>query len=253
MIKKTWLVLAVLTLGIVSASAADEKKSFNLSSSPQQIFVSHAIDVEVIPSDRNMMVVEATPKAMKQFRHHYRGGKLVLKRYQKGFNLIPTGDIEVKLYVTGITNITRINASGASEVELKSDKNLALRIIDASGASKVNIEGTVNSLSADISGASSLDFEGSAKGLILDVSGASKVDIESSTIEKVSADVSGASKLELEGKIISLVADVSGASKLDADEATIEVASLEASGASKIMTNAQKVVHSKASGGSSIR
>lgn len=251
--KKIWMVLAAMLLGIVSASADDVKKNIQLNSSPQQITVSHAIDVEVIPSDRNMMVVKASPKALEQFKHSYTGGKLVLRREGKLFRRITTGDIEVKLYVTDVTKVTTINASGASEVELESNQPLGLRSIDASGASKIKLEGQLQSLSVDISGASKLDFEGSAKSIALDVSGASKVDLDATTIAELSADISGASRVDLEGKIGRLTADVSGASKLEGDDATIEVASLEASGASSIRVNAQKVIKSSATGGSSIR
>lgn len=251
--KRIWMVLVALLLGIVNVSAGNEKKNIDLNSSPRQITVSNAIEVEVISSNRNMMEVEASSRAMKHFRYTDNGDKLVLNRNQKGFNLFSQGRIKIKLYVTDIRKITTIDVTGASEVELKSNQQLALRIVDASGASKVTLEGQLQSLSADITGASKLDFDGSAERVILDVSGASRADIDTSFTKALSADVTGASKVQLEGKIERLVADVSGASGLDAEDAIIDIASLEASGASSINVPTQKFEKRSASGGSKIR
>ncbi|MBR8712660.1 GIN domain-containing protein [Porphyromonas levii] len=253
MIKRTWMVLVALLLGVASASAGDVKKNFDLDSSPRIIEVSSAIDVEVISSNRNMMEVVGSAKALKQFEYSLSKGKLVLKRKTKLFDNLVSGKIEIKLYITGVKDIVSIEASGASAVELESNVPLALRTLDISGASKISIEGQVRIFGADVSGASKLDFEGSAQEMILDLSGASRAEVDVLSVNELSVDVSGASGMELTGKVRRLVADVSGASRLDAQEAVIEAASLEASGASRITAKPIKVEHSSATGGSSIR
>lgn len=246
------MVLVAMLLGIVSVSASVDEKNINLSSSPQKIFVRYDIEVTIIPSNRNMIVVEGGRKALKEFRHTYKNGTLVIKR-KKGFiRRLFTGDLEVKLYVSDVNKINTINASGASEVELNSDLSLGLRNIAASGASVIYLNGKLQGLKANISGASKLEFIGSARQMTLDVSGASRVDLMVTSIGNLNTDISGASRVELEGRVGRLDADVSGASKLEADDALVDIASLEASGASTINVDAKKVEKSRASGGSEI-
>lgn len=253
MVNKLWAVIALAILGISAASAAEDVKKFSLPTTPREVFVSYNVQVEIIPSNQNLMVVETSSEEMKNFSYSYRDGRLVLKRKKKKYNFLGREDIEVKLYVANISQITALNASGASQIELESSSALGLRAIDVSGASKVYFSGMINDLRVDVSGASGMKFDGKGNTLLLDVSGASHVDLEASVIGTVRADVSGVSSLEMQGEIGTLEADVSGASSLRAKTARIEVASLEASGASRIATNATNVIKSEASGGSSIR
>lgn len=94
-------------------------------------------------------------------------------------------------------DIENLDVSGASKVSLFDINNDSLQI-DASGASKIKIEGATKDLSADMSGASFLDAENlKAENASIEASGASKADVFVSNDLK--ADLSGASKVYYSG------------------------------------------------------
>jgi hypothetical protein len=97
------------------------------------------------------------------------------------------------LRITGRTaKISSVDASGASQIELKNIGRHALTV-KGSGASKVSVFGAPNSLKLDASGASQMKFG-------------------NLTLETLVADLSGASNLTLAGTVQNATVSASGAS-----------------------------------------
>jgi Putative auto-transporter adhesin, head GIN domain len=88
--------------------------------------------------------------------------------------------------------INSLVASGATETNLKLASNHAFNL-DGSGASKVNVKGTVSSLDCELSGASRATFGNLA-------------------MSRLDASLSGASELSIKGSADEVVAELSGAS-----------------------------------------
>lgn len=105
-----------------------------------------------------------------------------------------------------------IDASGAARVNVVDLAGGTLSI-DASGASKIILVGTVNELTADVSGASSLDGRGLKAGTArIDASGASSADVDVS--ERIVASASGASRIGYSGNPATIDQNASGAGKV---------------------------------------
>jgi hypothetical protein len=108
--------------------------------------------------------------------------------------------------------IESFDISGASTGTLTNIKNESLTI-DASGASKIKIDGEAGELIVDISGASRLDAENlKAENVTVEASGASSATVVA--LNELSADASGASNVRYVGEPKSLDKKSSGASSV---------------------------------------
>ena len=107
-----------------------------------------------------------------------------------------------------------IKASGMCNIESEGVVTQDAMHFDLSGASHVDMNVILkSSLHVKASGASKLDFAGSVESLVLDISGASKVSSEDLLAQNAQLDISGASKVDVfAANQLSL--DVSGASKV---------------------------------------
>ena len=249
------LVTTLVLVGVMALSAqAQTPMTISLKDSPTRLQVSHSIEVKIIPSTKNEMVVVEEGKGG-TFKYTFENGKLTLSREKKSrrrwFNF-GEDDIEVKLYVTDVTKLEEVSASGASEVDIKQSHVLNIRRVDLSGASSFEAQGSLRSTSVILSGASEFDFDGSIQQLSVDGSGASEVDVDGDITGKLSVDLSGASSMEYKGYVKEARIDVSGASSFKGKRATADTAWLEASGASKITLPTKDCKSSTASGMSSI-
>lgn len=197
---------------------------------------SSALEVELIPSDREYVQVLAPANAepyvvvkkekktlhigIKEgvsFRFSDRDNDDCLKVivYFKDLNTIKgAGAVELDLkgaYDAQGKNMS-ILLSGASSFE-GSLSNVSKMTMDLSGASEADLKGVCDDLKLQASGASEADLEGfSAKNFSGTLSGASKADL---TVTKTfSATVSGASKMEVKGYPKVLKAEKSGVSSI---------------------------------------
>jgi len=111
-------------------------------------------------------------------------------------------------------DIDRIEVSGASRVTAEDVTGERL-VIEVSGASRLEIDGSVRVLEIGGSGASRIDGERlAAERLEINLSGASRVDVE--VTDRAEGNLSGASRLALTGDENPVVAiDVSGGSAVD--------------------------------------
>jgi hypothetical protein len=109
-------------------------------------------------------------------------------------------------------SIEHIDASGASKISLEGASGPSL-VIETSGASKVSLAGEVNKLEIDVSGASNIDAENlKAKVANVEASGASKVGVF--VTEGISTNASGASKIWYTGNPTSVDNKSTGASSV---------------------------------------
>jgi hypothetical protein len=118
----------------------------------------------------------------------------------------------LNVYIT-IPEITRLEISGAAEIQGKNTIGGDQLYINASGASEANLELDINTLRTEISGAADVRLTGKAGNHSTDVSGASTIDVEDLLVEKTMADVSGAAtaKISKKGDVIG---NVSGAGNI---------------------------------------
>ena len=160
---------------------------------------------------------------------------------------------KVKVYLQ-MTDIRRINASGASSLCFDGNFSASDLDIDLSGASKLNdlnvkgassfslecsgaskavVSAEFDVVKIDATGASNVTFNGTAKLLNADLSGASKVSGRGD-FGKCDIECSGASNIEMQGTCKNLSIEGSGACKIDAKDFSAKNADVELSGASNM-------------------
>lgn len=156
-----------------------------------KIDVSHVFQVEVTAQSNYSVEVEADDNLLQYVKTEVRGGTLHIELDHR----VKTGN-PMRVRVSA-PNIDRIEATGASRVNVSNLKNGELAI-DTSGASKVSINGETGNLIVDISGASSVDAASlTAATANIDASGASNVTVNAAN--ELIADASGASRINYLG------------------------------------------------------
>lgn len=138
---------------------------------------------------------------------------------------------KMALYIT-VTNLKKIDASGAVDIRTETRIAVPELTIDASGASEGKFELAVDRLSLDCSGASKFKFVGSAANVDMDLSGASEIyayemlsenyrieisgagNAQISVSKKLSAEVSGAGSIRYKGSPAEVSQDMSGAGSI---------------------------------------
>lgn len=109
-------------------------------------------------------------------------------------------------------NIEALDISGVSKVNISNLDNQSFKI-EASGASKVSLEGRTKHLDLDISGASRIESrELEVSKVSIDGSGASRANVN--VLSTLSADLSGASKVRYSGNPQKIIKKTSGAGSL---------------------------------------
>jgi hypothetical protein len=86
----------------------------------------------------------------------------------------------------------------------------------------------------------------------IDASGASKVNVNGIRNSEMRTDTSGASRISLSGETAQLLVEVSGASSVDAENLKAETADISASGASRVSTFTLNELRARASGASKV-
>ena len=121
----------------------------------------------------------------------------------------PKNEIRVNISLPMLENLDISGASGAEVTNVTADQ---LKL-EASGASKIKIDGTSKSLNGDASGASSIDAENlKTEDADVEASGASKITV--SPTGNLKADASGASNVYYTGEPRSVEKKSSGASSV---------------------------------------
>lgn len=103
---------------------------------------------------------------------------------------------KLRAYVT-VTDINRLDVSGASYVNISGTLKSEAFKMDVSGASEVKGIVNINRLNMDISGASVARLAGTVKEATIDASGACKVESYDLVIDRCKASTSGASNIKV--------------------------------------------------------
>lgn len=143
-------------------------------------------------------------------------GTLIVKR-KSGFSLFDNKKWNRIGVVISMPTVEDISLSGANKARVSGFSNLGKLNVSVSGASKTEMDVSVNELVMDLSGASKATLKGSARSAKLDLSGACKLDGTRMVIEDATVDASGASKAQL-GHVNNIRKSTSGASKIHVQE-----------------------------------
>lgn len=171
-----------------SGNMASETRSV---SDFSQIEVSSVFHVEITAQQEYRLEIEADDNLLQHITTEVRNGRLEISLDKRVKTKNP-----MKVRISA-PNIDRIDASGASFVDLSNLKNNELTV-DTSGASKINVAGETGKLIIDVSGASRIDAGSlSAQTANIDASGASHVSVN--VVNELIADASGASRVTYSG------------------------------------------------------
>ncbi|MDQ3798178.1 MAG: DUF2807 domain-containing protein [Acidobacteriota bacterium] len=165
-----------------------------------------AINVDIVAQRDFSVEVEADDNLLERIRTEVRGD--TLKIYTEG-SISTRNPIRVRI---AMPQIESLDISGASNGTLTNVKNESLTI-DASGASKIRIDGETGDLNVDLSGASRLDAENlRAENVTVEASGASSAIV--AALNDLRAEASGASNIRYTGEPRNVKKNTSGASSV---------------------------------------
>jgi Protein of unknown function (DUF2807). len=171
-----------------------------------RIKASGAVTVEVTSQKDFLVEVEADDNLLQYVKTDVRGE--TLRIYTKG-RFKTKNPIRVRI---NIPQIESLDISGASKAVLTNVKNESLTL-EASGASKIAVEGETSELKIDLSGASRIDTENlKASNVTVEASGASSAIIFADG--EINAHASGASSIRYVGEPTNVVSNTSGASSV---------------------------------------
>lgn len=170
------------------------------------IDVGGVFEVEVVAQKEFSVEVEADDNLLQFIKTEVNGDTLVIKADKRFSTKSP---IRVKI---SAPNIENLEVSGASKLSLANLKNDFLKV-DASGASKIKVDGETKNLDIELSGESRFDAENlKSENATVDASGASNASVNVSGDLK--ADLSGASNVTYSGNPKNLDKKTSGASSV---------------------------------------
>ncbi|CAN5470875.1 head GIN domain-containing protein [soil metagenome] len=165
-----------------------------------------AVNVEVTAQKDFDVVVEADDNLLQYIKTEVSGE--TLKIFSEG-RISPKTKVNVKISMPELTDLDISGASNAVVANIRTD---SLQL-EASGASKIKIDGVVKSVQADASGASKIDAESlQAENADVDSSGASSVTVSPSN--DLNADATGASSVYYTGEPKNVKQNSSGASSV---------------------------------------
>jgi len=174
------------------------------------IDVSGALDVYVTQDSSEAIKIETDANLHEYIITRVENG--VLEIYPADHaNLDPSRNI--KIYVSG-RNFKSFQVSGASDIysnsKIQSNEEIT---VDASGASKIEMDLKAPKISGQLSGASNLKLSGATKDLTISASGASHAKCFELMSENADVDLSGASSADVFASV-SVKGEASGASNV---------------------------------------
>jgi hypothetical protein len=234
---KKSVLIACLALGAVCALAAIGFITGNGNIIDEQrvvkgftgVSASSAAHVVISKGEKYSCVVSLDSNLLPSFETKVERGVLVMG-FKPGTSVQRYKKLEIKITMP---EIKKVEASGASKVELEkgfTGKELSVNLSGASsfsaaavydllgikvtGSSKVDLKGKYGDIAIDESGASRIACEGGALGLSGEVSGASTVDFSGCALDDADLAASGASGIRLGNVATKIKANLSGASEL---------------------------------------
>jgi len=186
------------------ASREENVGSFN------SVHASGAIDVHLRQDGSNSVKIEADENLM-GFLEVFRDGNTLVIRTRNGYNLDPSREIVAIVSAPAYKNI---GISGASKVTGENTISVNDQLnLEASGASKINLDLNGGTVTGDISGASGLNLRGQVSKIDVEASGASHVKAYDLVTDDAVFNCSGASSAEVTANK-NLRVDASGASHI---------------------------------------
>ena len=172
----------------------------------EEIEAGGAVNVEVSVQKDFSVTVEADDNLIQDIKTEINGN--ALKIYSEA-RISPKTKINVKI---SMPEINAVDLSGASTAVVSNVKSDSIKL-EASGASKIKIDGEANSLESYASGASGINAEGlKVENADIEASGASNTTVWAN--EELKADASGASSIYYAGEPKNLLQNSSGASSV---------------------------------------
>ncbi|MCX6249916.1 MAG: DUF2807 domain-containing protein [Bacteroidetes bacterium] len=155
------------------------------------ISVSGAYDVILSQGTAQSVVIEADENLLPLIKTEVRGNELeIYNKHSIGHSHC------MKVYVT-VTDLRKIDLSGAVDLSTQTKLTTDELSIDESGASDTKMDIAVKKLNIDCSGGSKLRFSGSATQVRMDVSGAVDIFAYDLATESFHLEISGAGKAEI--------------------------------------------------------
>lgn len=165
-----------------------------------------AINVEVLAQNDFNVVVEGDDNLLQYIKTEISGDTLRIYTEDK---INPKSRINVRI---SMPEIEEAEVSGASNAVISNVKSETLKL-EASGASKITVAGTVTNLESEASGASGIDAGSlNVENADVEANGASRTVVSASN--ELKADASGASSIYYNGEPKNLVSKSSGASSV---------------------------------------
>jgi hypothetical protein len=193
----------------LSGSGQIVSETFNIRDF-SKVEVSRAFQVDIMQGVAYQITVRIDDNLQQHLRVEKRGDTLIIGlKPMRGYHLRrATMEAEVRM-----PDLTGIEISGASDVNISGFTSHNKFDVDLSGASSLEGEITADDVSIEVSGASRVRLRGEANSLRLDASGASNIDLEDFPAVDADIELSGASEVEV---VLSgtLDIDASGASRL---------------------------------------
>lgn len=210
-LRKSTLV-AVLVMTFSLATQAQSKGSGNLVKQDREVSMfteieaGSAFEIILEQGEPLKVTVETDDNYLEKITTTVRDNRLVVE--SSGLKN-PTA---MKVYIT-MPDLTSLDLSGAARLDSKEEFTVNNLDIDASGASKVNMNTNAQQINSDISGAAKVNLEGKTNTLDADVSGAALLEALKFVAQSVTINISGAAKARVYA-INELNAELSGAGNL---------------------------------------
>ena len=159
------------------------------------IKVSGGIDIYISQSDAEAVAVSATEQEYRNdIKTDIENG--TLKIYYDGRKGWNKGNKKLKVYIS-FKNLERLEANGASDVQVSGSINVPSLSLDMSGASDFKGAVNVTTLTMELSGASDAKISGNASNVTIESSGASDVKGFELVTENCTAKATGASDINI--------------------------------------------------------
>lgn len=270
--KKVLMFLVAMAICSVNLFAGDVTRDIKVSSF-SKLNVSYCFDVTVEKSADEYLTITIDEEYEPYLNVKVRDGVLFIGIDSDNLpkKLRKNNSETTFIAKVGVKNLHKIEMSGATSFysdevfsvrEFKGKFSGAVNVkklmvvadegdFEASGATKLNLEGEVGDGSVEISGASSVSMNVISGDMEVEASGASNVNIEGEYGE-LDVECSGASNAKLSGVARSLGLGGSGASKLKAEDMKADYCEVDFSGASSGSVNAIRHLEVDLSGASKL-
>lgn len=194
-----------INFGKIKGSGTAKTETRNISGF-KEIKVRGALNVEVVAQKDFSVTVEADDNLLEHVKTEIDNGALEI--WSEG-KISPKTKINVKVSMPEINSVDIAGASNAVVSNVKSDSIK----VEASGASKIKIDGEAVSLKSEANGASKIDAENlRVENAEVEANGASKAIVQA--INEVKAEANGASTIYYTGDPKNVTQHSSGASSV---------------------------------------